>query len=57
MAMGAYGSARSAYSTFIAKGRDVVFPKNTPMEISLGPPHKPILTPSQPGGPTTESKP
>ena len=42
MAMGAYGSARSVYSTFVAKGHDVVLPKNTPMEISLGAPHKPV---------------
>lgn len=48
MAMGAYGSARSVYSHFIAKGRDVVFAKNTPMQISLGSPHKPVLTPAQP---------
>lgn len=48
MAMGAYGSARSVYSHFIAKGRDVVFAKNTPMEISMGSPHKPILTVPEP---------
>jgi hypothetical protein len=54
MAMGAYGSARSVYSHFIAKGREVIFPKNTPMEISLGPPHEPVLPMA---GPTTEQKP
>ncbi len=48
MAMGAYGSARSVYTHFIAKGREVVFPMNTPMEISLGPPHKPVLTADSP---------
>lgn len=42
MAMGAYGSAASVYSHFIAKGRDVTFPKNIPMEISFGSPRKPI---------------
>jgi hypothetical protein len=57
MAMGAYGSARSVYSHFIAKGREVVFAKNTPMEISLGAPRKPVLTAPQPGSPTTEPKP
>lgn len=35
MAMGAYGSAVSVYSHFMAKGRDVTFPRNTPMEISF----------------------
>ena len=47
MAMGAYGSARSVYHAFIAKGHDVVFPKNTPMEISLGAPRKAPLTASE----------
>jgi type IV secretory pathway VirB10-like protein len=56
MAMGAYGSARSIYSTFIAKGREVVFPKNTPMEISLGSPRKPVLPTPQPGSSTAEPK-
>jgi len=36
MAMGAYGGARSIYTHFIARGRDVVFPKNTAMEIGIG---------------------
>jgi hypothetical protein len=36
MAMGALGAARSIYIHFIARGRDVVFPKNTSMEIALG---------------------
>lgn len=57
MAMGAYGSARSVYSHFISKGRDVVFAKNTPMEISLGPPHKPVLTPAQPEGTAARPEP
>lgn len=35
MAMGAFGSARSIYSNFIARGHDVVFPKNTVMEIGI----------------------
>jgi type IV secretory pathway VirB10-like protein len=33
--MGAYGAANSVYSNFIARGHDVVFPKNTAMEIAL----------------------
>jgi hypothetical protein len=56
MAMGAYGSGRSVYSHFIAKGHDVVFSKNTPMEISLGAPRKPVLS-SPPHSPTMEPKP
>ncbi|MGH9742182.1 MAG: hypothetical protein ACRD51_07490 [Candidatus Acidiferrum sp.] len=37
MAMGAYGASMSIYSHFIARGRDVVFPKNTAMEVAIGP--------------------
>jgi hypothetical protein len=36
MAMGAYGASTSVYSHFIARGRDLVFPKNTAMEIAIG---------------------
>ena len=35
-AMGAYGGAMSIYTHFIARGHDVVFPKNTAMEIGIG---------------------
>jgi hypothetical protein len=34
--MGAYGAGISVYSHFIARGREVVFPKNTSMEIGIG---------------------
>jgi hypothetical protein len=34
--MGAYGAGMSVYSHFIARGRDLVFPKNTAMEIAIG---------------------
>jgi hypothetical protein len=34
--MGAYGAGMSIYSNFLAKGREVVFPKNTAMEIGVG---------------------
>jgi hypothetical protein len=37
MAMGALGAARSVYVHFIARGREVVFPKNTAMQIGIGP--------------------
>lgn len=36
MAMGAYGAGMSIYSHFIARGHDLVFPKNTAMEIGIG---------------------
>ena len=36
MAMGGYGASMSVYSRFIARGRDLVFPKNTGMEIAIG---------------------
>ena len=34
--MGAYGAGLSVYSHFVARGNDVVFPKNTAMEIGIG---------------------
>ncbi|HKV05221.1 MAG TPA: hypothetical protein VJO53_08965 [Candidatus Acidoferrales bacterium] len=36
MAMGAFGGARAIYGNFIARGHDVVFPKNTAMAIGIG---------------------
>jgi len=36
MAMGALGAGRSVYTHFIARGREVVFPKNTAMQIGIG---------------------
>jgi hypothetical protein len=48
MAMGAYGASRSVYSHFIARGNEVVFPKNTAMEIRFGSQGKTVLpTPEQ----------
>jgi hypothetical protein len=35
-AMGAYGAGMSVYSNFMARGHEVVFPKNTLMEIGIG---------------------
>jgi type IV secretory pathway VirB10-like protein len=35
MAMGAFGGVRAIYVNFIARGREVVFPKNTAMSISV----------------------
>jgi hypothetical protein len=34
--MGAYGAGVSLYSHFLARGNEVVFPKNTAMEIGIG---------------------
>ncbi|QNI33837.1 hypothetical protein H7849_07970 [Alloacidobacterium dinghuense] len=34
--MGVYGAAMSVYLHFIARGNEVVFPKNTSMEIGIG---------------------
>jgi len=39
MAIGAYGASSSIYANFLSRGRDVVLPKDTPMEIGFGPPH------------------
>jgi hypothetical protein len=36
MAMGAFGASRSVYSHFLSRGHDVVFPKDTAMEIGFG---------------------
>jgi len=38
MGMGVYGGALSVYEHFLSRGQDVVFPKNTPMDISFGAP-------------------
>jgi hypothetical protein len=47
MAMGALGASRSIYIHFLARGRDVVFPKNTAMQIGISP--RPSPPPPQPG--------
>ena len=36
MGMGAYGAGVSVYTHFIARGREVEFPKNTAMQIGIG---------------------
>jgi hypothetical protein len=49
--MGAYGAGMSVYSHFIARGREVVFPKNTAMEIGIGTRPEPAQgTSAQEGG-------
>jgi hypothetical protein len=34
--MSAYGGGRSIYNNFLGRGRDIVFPKDTMMEIGFG---------------------
>ena len=34
--MSAYGGSRSIYENFFGKGRNIVFPKDTTMEIGFG---------------------
>jgi hypothetical protein len=34
--MGAYGAAMSIYGNFIARGQEIVFPKNTAMAVGIG---------------------
>jgi hypothetical protein len=41
IAFGAYGASTSIYANFLSRGHDVVFPKDTPMEINFGAPHGP----------------
>ncbi len=36
---GAYGASSSVYTNFLKRGRDVVLPKDTPLEIGFGSPH------------------
>jgi len=53
MAMGAYGAGRSIYVNFVTRGQDLVFPKNTAMDISVGvrpehPPATPKISESAP---------
>ena len=44
--MGAYGAGSSVYTHFLARGREVEFPKNTAMEIGIG------ARPETPAAPT-----
>ncbi len=46
LAFAAYGAGNSVYYNFLSRGRDVVFAKDTPMEIGFGEPHsKPAKQP------------
>jgi len=50
---GFYGAAGSVYTNIIARGRNVVFPANTPLEIRLGNHEKPGFKPKLPGTATS----
>jgi hypothetical protein len=39
IAFSAYGASASIYSNFLSRGREVVLPKDTPLEIGFGNPH------------------
>ena len=44
MAFAAYGAGTSVYNNFLSRGKDVVFVKNTPLEIGLSEPHAKAAT-------------
>ncbi len=52
LTMGAIGAGRSVYTHFLARGRDVVLPKDTSMQIAIGTradiPSVPPVTPNPP---------
>src|SRR3984893_7877082 len=54
--MGAYGAAVSVYTNFMARGHEVVFPKNTAMQIGVGT-RAATVTPPAPAPPTAPSAP
>ncbi|HXM90098.1 MAG TPA: hypothetical protein VN974_01060, partial [Candidatus Dormibacteraeota bacterium] len=39
IALGVYGASSSVYTNFLSRGREVIFPKDTPLEIGFGSPH------------------
>jgi hypothetical protein len=51
--MGAYGAGMSVYTHFIARGHDVVFAKNTAMEIGIGT-RQPPSSAGAPSSPVTQ---
>jgi hypothetical protein len=44
--LGGIAAGRSVYSHFLARGKDVVFPRNTEIQVDLGPARKPMATPA-----------
>src|SRR5262249_46755809 len=47
VAFGALGATQSLYSNFLAKGRDVTLPQNTPLEVLFAPPRDNSKRPAQ----------
>jgi hypothetical protein len=39
IALGAYGASSSVYTNFLSRGHEVIFPKDTPLEIGFGSSH------------------
>jgi hypothetical protein len=39
IAFGVYGASSSVYTNFLSRGHEVIFPKDTPLEIGFGSPH------------------
>jgi hypothetical protein len=44
MAFAAYGAGASVYNNFLSRGKDVVFVKNTPLEIGFSQPYAKAAT-------------
>jgi hypothetical protein len=55
MAMGAVGASRSIYVHFLSRGSEVVFPKNTAMQIGIGVRQEPP-PPAKPSGQDTAQR-
>lgn len=57
MAMGAYGAGRSVWDNFISRGQEIVFPRNTVMEIGIGSVGRTVLDPAEPPKPASPTNP
>jgi hypothetical protein len=55
-AMGVYGAGMSVYSNFLVRGREVVFPRNTAMDIGIGQHSGASSTPAAPKNSETTAK-
>ena len=45
MGLGAYGASMSVYTNFFSRGRDIVFAKDTAMDIGIRPRVEPVPKP------------
>lgn len=57
MAMGAYGAGRSVWDNFISRGQEIVFPRNTVMEIGIGSVGRTVLDPAESAKPAAPTNP